>query len=269
MTTTFNRLNDALNAVVEQGAKRISTLNPYGSPSFSFERTALTVDKAPATCSLFRNPKGKWELDQWYIGTGGHIDLQPAPVMALGHAIAEYYFSDKPRIENIPLPRTLEADDLQQFHYNSETGCYQSADGGGFTVDEVLGFFLLSPEEQESSLLPNFRVKSWLGDCAPVDWSEYLYSPNDYDLYLYLYTADDAASYSALITYDGEVQIETGFGKTIWADGDRLTPEEVNERFPKIYAQSLAYGAAMELGIKVTHRESSPDCGTYTDIRDW
>jgi hypothetical protein len=271
MTIQFNRLNDALNAVITQGAKRIGALNAYGLPSFSFERTALTtVEKAPATCTLFLNSKGKWTLSDWFIGTGGHIDFQPSPERALGRAIAEYYFSDQPRFENPPLPRTLETDKLQQFHFESETGCYKAVSGGRtIDINEVLGFFLLSPKEQESSPLSNFRVKFWIGDSSPINWDEFLYTPNDIDCRICFDTPQRVATYSAHITYDGEIEIDSAFGKAQWVSGSRLTPEEVNQISSKIYVESSAYSPAIELGLKVTHREDAPDCGTYTDISDW
>jgi hypothetical protein len=256
----FSRLHDALKSAIEQGATRVG----FNGSSFSFERQAKTVEGAPATCILFLNGDRRWQLEEWYVGTGGDIELQPEPEKALARAIAQAYLS-QPNKDNVPIPRTIQTEDRWQFHL-SENG-YQSADGGNWDVDGIMKYLSLSQEEQEDSLVPDFDVKSWVGDSAGIDWSKYLYSPNQVKMRLRFCSADRSAHYVGVISWEGEIVIEDSLGATTWSRGDRLSVEEVNE-FPEIRAESWAYGAACELGIKVTHREESADCGTYCPVSD-
>lgn len=144
---------------------------------------------------------------------------------------------------------------------------YQSADGGSWHVDEIMGYLRLSPEEQESSLMPDLKVKSWVGDSAGFNWDDYLYSPKEVDMRFSFWNIDGSAHYVGVINWDGEIQIESSSGATIWSQSDRLTVEDVN-KFPQIQAESWSYSAAIELGIKVTHTEESPDSGTYCPVQE-
>ena len=43
------------------------------------------------------------------------------------------------------------------------------ADGGSWDIDGIMKYLSLSQEEQEDSLVPDFEVKSWVGDSAGLD----------------------------------------------------------------------------------------------------
>lgn len=248
----FHRLNDAVMAAVSQGAEQIE----FTGSGFVLSRSSQVAIGETAICLLFLNTDAKWQLEEWYLGEGWGFDLKPDPIAAVGRAVAESRDSEP------PIPRTIQTEDGWQFHLSEPVPhSYVSADGGGFLIDEVLDYLSLPPTEQEDALVPHLTVKSWLGDTAGINWDDYAYSPNDIDMRLTLINSN--VRYTGLITYYGEVEIETGDGATTWANSDRLTIAEVNE-FTEIRAESLAYAPAMELGIKVTHREASPDSGQYT-----
>jgi len=93
---------------------------------------------------------------------------------------------------------------------------------------------------------------------------------------LMFFNEGEKAHYVGIITWEGEIEIEScsipmeqPSEEKTWSEGDRLSAEDINGKFNRIYAESWAYTAAVELGIKVTHREAAPDCGTYCTVKEF
>jgi len=259
---SFRNFGQALNEAIAQGAEKISCI---GCNSFSVERSSQKQPNDVANTVLFFSTHGDWVLGYWILGDGGTIELQPEPNLAVARAIAQFYLEDNSEYLNeMMLPRSFQTEDGWQFHLVPEKTRYEANDGSNFELNDFMRYLALSPEEQVDHIFPAIKIRSWTTDNL-INWDESLYSPNEFDLYLSLQSEDKKTYYKALITFEGDVQIESGIGSTTWSSGDRLTIEEVNE-FPLIYAESLAYGAAYELGIKVTHRESAPDSGEFVPV---
>lgn len=109
----FDRLDDALKVVLEQGAKRVSygveeCIHPessirFTSRSYCFEKECQIPisdelkrlrhpGTIPVTCSISKvDGESKWQLSQWIKGTGGSIAIDSMrPGVALGSAFIEY-----------------------------------------------------------------------------------------------------------------------------------------------------------------------------------
>jgi hypothetical protein len=252
----FNRLNDALMTALAYGAKRVAFDNP--GICLDFDETA--------TWGIHLNENGKWLLQPIFYIAEGYIDLQPDPVMALARAMANARVTNKAYDEIIISPRSLAVESGIQFHLSASRNRYESADTTFMTCDDIWKYFRLSPEDQHCFSVPKITIRSWVGDSF-VNWKNCSNTQRQVDQRLHFYNLEQGSRYTGLINVYGEIKIETSSNhpRSRWALGDILLPSEVNQ-YESIKAEAEAFSTALEIGIKVTHRETHSNSGQFLPV---